>query len=183
LDANRLGSFTNSMDINSEMKVEQTGIVPMEIEFTKEQFNLGQIVAFKIDGVEYGIEIEYVAEIKRLDGIVSLPGAPDFIAGMVHLRGEVIPLVNLNALLFGTAEKNMLPHSLFLVVEHKKQRVGMTIDSISDVIGKNTMLLEDIPRALQVSHQKQFFYKIGKLNQRNRTVVLIDLTVILDFLL
>lgn len=182
LDSNKLVSFTHLSSVYSEMKDEHHRIVPMNIEFTKEQFNLEKIVAFNIDEVEYGIGIDYVGEIKRLDGIVSLPGAPDFITGMVHLRGEIIPLVNLRALL-GITEKSKLPPSMYLVVEYKKQRVGLIIDSVSEVIHINTELLEDIPQALLADNQKKYFRKICKLNEGKRTVMLVDLTEVLDFML
>lgn len=181
LDPDKLVSFTDLRDMYSEMKEDHHGNEPMDHELSKEQVHLEKIVVFRIDDGEYGIGIDYVREINNLDRIVSIPGTPDFISGMVSVRGEMIPLMNLRALI-GIAENRKFPPSKFLVVEHKKERIGILIDSASEVLSLNKELFEDTPRLLEADNQKKYVHQICKLNEGKRTVMMVDLTTVLDYM-
>lgn len=181
LDPYKLVSLTDLRDMYSRMKEDHHGIEPMGHELSKQQVHLEKIVVFRIDDGEYGIGIDYVREINNLDRIVSIPGTPDFISGMVSLRGEIIPLMNLRVL-FGIAENRKLPPSKFLVVEHKKERIGILIDSVSEVLSLNKELFEDTPRLLEADNQKKYVHQICKLNEGKRTVMMVDLTTVLDYM-
>lgn len=181
LDPYKLVSLTDLRDMYSGMKEDHHGIEPMGHELSKEQVHLEKIVVFRIDDGEYGIRIDYVREINNLDRIVSIPGTPDFISGMVSLRREIIPLMNLRVL-FGIAENRKLPPSKFLVVEHKKERIGILIDSASEVLSLNKELFEDTPRLLEADNQKKYVHQICKLNKGKRTVMIVDLTTVFDYM-
>ncbi|WP_236595783.1 chemotaxis protein CheW [Paenibacillus sp. EPM92] len=97
-----------------------------------------QIVAFKIDNEEYGIKIDFVCEVNNIDEIYSFPGAPDFIDGMVNLRGDIIPVLNLGTF-FGISVTQKSSFSKLLVVEYQKERIGIMIDSVTEVEAYNRM--------------------------------------------
>lgn len=95
--------------------------------------NLEHIVVFKLGEEEYGIEINNVQEINRMSEITHFTGAPVFIAGMVDLRGDIIPILNLRRL-FAVHDSDSYNTSKFLVVEFGNKRIGILIDSASEVL-------------------------------------------------
>ncbi len=180
LDPYKLVSLTDLRDLYSGMKEDHHGIEPVAHELSKDQAALEKIISFRIDRGEYGIKIDYVREINNLDRIVRIPGTPDFISGMVGLRGEIIPLMNLRALL-GISENRGPAPSKFLVVEHQKERVGILIDSVSEVLSLDKKRFENIPRLLEADNQKNDVHQICKLNEGKRTVMIVDLTTVFDY--
>lgn len=139
-----------------------------------------QIVAFKINNEEYGIKIDFVCEVNNIDEIYSFPGAPDFIDGMVNLRGDIIPVLNLRTF-FGMCATNKSSFSKLLVVEYKKERIGIIIDSVTEVIRVHRELLEKTTRALEAGNSKKYIQEIAKLNEGKRSILILDLTAVFDF--
>ncbi|WP_027416404.1 chemotaxis protein CheW [Aneurinibacillus terranovensis] len=184
LDPRKLASLNNLRAINFDhLTCGASGNVMINEEMPENQFlDQEQIVAFKVDNEEYGIRINYVCEVNRMDEIYSFPGAPDFIDGMVNLRGDIIPVLNLRAF-FGKSLTNKSALSMLLVVEYKKQRIGLMIDSVTEVVRVNKDLLEETTRALEAENKKKFIHHIGKLNEGKRPILIIDLTAVLDFVI
>ncbi len=80
--------------------------------------------------VRYGIPIEQVLEVVRPEGLMDVPGTPPIQAGIVNVRGAIVTVLDLKALL--TGERAVTPGSIVLV-EHGARAVGLTVDAVHDV--------------------------------------------------
>ena len=96
----------------------------------------GQYLTFMLDGEEYGVDILRVQEIKGWDTVTALPGMPDYIRGVINLRGTVIPIIDLR-LRFGLEEMEYGVTTVVIVLrvetEEKERIMGVVVDAVSDV--------------------------------------------------
>ena len=143
--------------------------------------NLEHIVVFKLGEEEYGIEINNVQEINRMCDITHFPGAPTFIVGMVNLRGDIIPLLNLRRL-FAVPDADSYNESKFLVVEFGRKRIGILIDSASEVLRFSKDYIEKAPELFKADSQFSYIDKIAKLNDGKRIVLILNLSTLLSFM-
>lgn len=95
--------------------------------------DLLQLVSFCLGDEEFGIDILMVQEINRMLDITKVPKSPDFIDGVINLRGRVIPIINLRKR-FGLPVKEADKETRIVVVEIEGNIVGMTVDSVSEVL-------------------------------------------------
>lgn len=142
---------------------------------------LEHIVAFKLGEEEYGIEINNVQEINRISGIMHFPGTPSFIDGMVNLRDDIIPILNLRKL-FIKQDSDFCNSSEFLVVEFRNKKIGIMIDSVSEVLRFSKIFLEEAPEVFKENYQDHCVEKIAKLNDGKRIVLILNLTTLLSFM-
>jgi purine-binding chemotaxis protein CheW len=91
-----------------------------------------QIVVFKLEGEDYGIEIGQVREIIRGKEITPMPKQPPYVEGVINLRGTIIPVVNLKKR-FGF-QGDVSKHSHAIIVESVHGSVGLLVDAVSDVV-------------------------------------------------
>jgi purine-binding chemotaxis protein CheW len=96
-----------------------------------------QLVIFTLDGQYYGIGIEAVDSIIKMQAITELPHAPYFIIGLTNLRGKVVPVVSLRRR-FGLAEEKSSKNSRIIVINVDQKEAGIIVDEVSEV--------ETIPR-------------------------------------
>jgi purine-binding chemotaxis protein CheW len=92
-----------------------------------------QIISFKVGDEEYGLEILSVKEVIRIREITKLPKAPDFVRGVINLRGDVIPIIDLRAK-FGLPVRQYSDMTRVIVVEVDDKLMGMVVDGVSHVI-------------------------------------------------
>ncbi|QNU66125.1 chemotaxis protein CheW [Ruminiclostridium herbifermentans] len=142
--------------------------------------NLEHVVVFKLGDNEFGIRIKYVKEINRISDIVHFPGAPAFIDGMVNLRGEVIPVLNLKTMF--NDESSSSESSKFLVVEFNHRRIGIMIDYATEVLKLPNNILEKVSAILDGNGIDKCVDSIAKLNEGKRVVLLLDLSFVLSFM-
>lgn len=140
-----------------------------------------EYVVFKLAGEEYGIEIKHVQEINNIDKMNHFPGAPQFIAGLVELRGDYLPVLALRRL-FEIAETDTDKNSKFMVVEYGKNRIGILIDSVSGVQRFKTASLEAAPEALKGNARNGYIEKIAKADNGQRMIMLLNLAALLSFM-
>jgi len=144
-------------------------------------FNLEHVVVFKLGEEEYGIKINNVQEINKMREITHYPGAPAFIAGMVDLRGEIIPILSLRRL-FNLNDSDSHSESRYIVVEHGNKRIGILIDSVSEVLKFPKSYLEEAPEVFKGNDQGGYLDKIAKLNDGKRIVLMLKLSALLSFM-
>ncbi|MEW6423881.1 MAG: chemotaxis protein CheW [Bacillota bacterium] len=93
-----------------------------------------QVVVFELAGQTYGMDINNVLEIIRPEAVTQVPGTPDFIEGVIKLRGQVILVIDL-AKRFGLARPGRVSeHSKIIIVEAGGTTVGMVVDGVSEVL-------------------------------------------------
>lgn len=129
------------------------------------------LVTFSLDGEEYGVDIGSVHEIIRVTQITAVPNAPDFVKGVINLRGKVIPVLNLRKRLDlpdGVLTKN----SRIMVVECGAKVLGLLVDGASHVIRIPAAFVEAPPG--EVEGTKAFVKGIGKIDSRLIMIMELD---------
>lgn len=99
----------------------------------KEQHSLFQCVSFLADGKEYAVEIGKVVEIIYWKKMTPVPGAPSVIEGVIDLRGEVVPVLDLKKLLLPYTDPSSSPRHIVIVSVHEKV-IGFVVDEVRAVL-------------------------------------------------
>lgn len=129
----------------------------------------GQYLTFKLQNLSYGVGIENVREINRMSEIAAVPEAPDFVAGVMNLRGKVITVVDLRKRLHMPVAE-VTKETCIIVVESEIGHVGVIVDSVQAVIHLQETQIDDSP----ISEDEYSFVKsIGKMD--DHLVMLIDI--------
>ena len=104
----------------------------------------GKYLTFFLANEEYGLEILKVREIISVMEITSVPQTPDFIKGVINLRGKVIPVVDLR-LKFGMSEKEYTKETCTIVVDVQGLLMGIVVDTVSEVLDISKSDIEPPP--------------------------------------
>jgi len=91
-----------------------------------------QLVVFKLGGEDYGVEISQVREIIRKREITPIPRQPQYVEGVLNVRGTIIPVVNLKKRFGLTGDSSTQPHTI--IVESGEGLVGLLVESVKEVI-------------------------------------------------
>ncbi|MBB34674.1 MAG: chemotaxis protein CheW [Hirschia sp.] len=103
-----------------------------------------ELIAFRIEDQEYSVDIMSVREIRGWTAATPLPQSPDYVRGVINLRGTVLPIVDLSARLgLGTVEPT--PRHVIIVVHIGKRIVGLLVDAVSDILAVNDDALQPVP--------------------------------------
>ncbi len=105
------------------------------------------IVLFQIDEVEFGLDVYQIRDIIRLDSITRVPNCPDYIIGVINLRGAIIPVINLRKRLH-FSNVQFKQNSQILVCEYGNEVAGLVVDSVSEVTNISSHLIQPRPRYL-----------------------------------
>ncbi len=133
-----------------------------------------QIISFKVGDEEYGLEILKVKEVIKVTEITKLPKAPSFVKGVVNLRGDVIPIIDLREK-FGLEKAEESDANRVIVVEIEGKSVGMAVDSVSHVIRINESQIDNPPLVGGMTGD----YIRGVVKLGDRLIVLINVDKIL----
>lgn len=136
----------------------------------------GQYLTFTLQGRHFAVPIETVKEINRMGDITPVPQTPQCVAGVMNLRGKVIPVVDLR-LKFGVEPSAYTRETCIIVIEGVTGAIGTIVDSVSDVAMITESHLEP-PPVLHHESDKNFVVGVGKLDER--VVLLVDVVNALD---
>lgn len=92
----------------------------------------GQLVIFELANQLYALPIQETQEIIRMTDITRVPNTREYVAGIINLRGSVVPVINLNRRL-GLREQEHNDSTRIIVVEYNGQKVGMIVDNVQEV--------------------------------------------------
>ncbi|NOX18822.1 MAG: purine-binding chemotaxis protein CheW [Chlorobi bacterium] len=136
-----------------------------------------QLVSFKLGKEEFGVDILKVQEINRMLEITEMPNAPEFVEGIVNLRGRIITVVDLKKRL----RLPIKPHdntTRIIVVELHGKTVGFIVDEVSEVLRIESSITEPPPEMV-AGIDADYITSVAKLE--NRLLILLDLNKILSF--
>jgi purine-binding chemotaxis protein CheW len=128
-----------------------------------------QLVSFKIGNEEFGLDILRVQEIIRLQDLTRVPNSPDFIDGVINLRGKVIPIIALRKR-FGLQQQEYDKQTRIVVLEVQNMVLGFIVDSVSEVLRIPASTVAPPPRLGKI--EREFVSGVGKLE--NRLLILLD---------
>lgn len=135
----------------------------------------GEYATFHVGGILLGIPIQQVEEINRLLDVTQVPHSPEYVCGVVNLRGEVVTILDLRSIL-GLEPLDITATSRNVVVHHRGERVGLLVDSIGDVVRAQAQEMETPPANIH-GLERQFFTGVCKLEQQ--LLVLLDIEQVL----
>jgi len=139
-----------------------------------------QLVTFKIDSEEYGVKIANVQEINRMTEVTKIPRAPYYIEGIVNLRGNVIPALDLRRL-FKLPDKQVTDATRIIIVDFNGKRTGIVVDSVSEVLRFEKTLIEAPPDVLSSGIDSDYVEGVGKLDGGKRMILILDISKVLSF--
>jgi purine-binding chemotaxis protein CheW len=134
-----------------------------------------EYVVFKIAKEFYGIDIKYVENIEKPQLITRVPYAEDYIKGVINLRGNVIPVVDVRKR-FLLEDKEITNDSRIIVISYESDRIGLIVDSSSEVVQFESNVIEKAPK-IGDSVKDDFVKEVGK--EKNRIIMLLDIKKIL----
>jgi purine-binding chemotaxis protein CheW len=134
-----------------------------------------QVVGFRIGQETFGLPISSVREIVRVPQITAVPNAPDYIEGVINLRGRIIPVVDLRKR-FRAGAMESGKRNRIVVVEFEERFIGLVVSSASEVLRIPLSEIED-PRNVFREGELDHVTGVGKSN--GRLVILLDLRKIL----
>ena len=133
-------------------------------------------VVFELESEFYGIDIDNVQGIEKVQDFTIVPNSKDYIKGVINLRGEVVPIINLRKR-FALQEKEIDDDSRIIVVFLNELQVGLLVDSSSEVIEFNAGEIDTAPTTLDDTYE-DFVKCIGKKDER--LIILLSTEKILD---
>lgn len=135
-----------------------------------------QLVTFKIGKEEFSVDILKVQEIIRTMEITRVPRSPEFVEGVINLRGKVIPVIDLRKR-FGLSKIEHDHDTRIIVVESTGKTVGMVVDSVSEVLRLNASTVEPPPEIVG-GVDSEYIDGVGKLE--DRLIILLNLDKVLS---
>jgi purine-binding chemotaxis protein CheW len=134
------------------------------------------LVGFRIGRETFGVPINLVHEIVRVPEITAVPDAPDYVEGVINLRGKIVSIVDLRKR-FG--EREIMPNkkNRILVAEFDGKMVGLIVDAASEVLKIPPSEIDTPPNIFE-ENEVHYVTGVGKLN--GRLIILVDLTKILE---
>lgn len=134
-----------------------------------------QFVIFRLDNEEYGIDILRVKEIKEMMRITRVPKAAHFVRGVINLRGEVIPVIDLRKR-FSLKDGEENNDTRIIIVSVDDITVGLIVDTSSEVIDISSEAIEEAPDGVG-NVEQGYIYGIGKVGER--IIILLDIVKII----
>jgi purine-binding chemotaxis protein CheW len=135
-----------------------------------------QLVGFRIGRETFGLPISLVREIIRVPEITSVPDAPDYVEGVINLRGRIIPVVDLRKR-FGETLIEPDKKNRVVVVDLERRAIGLIVNSASEVLRIPPSEIEH-PSNVFPEGELNFITGVGKL--KGRLVILLDLSRMLQ---
>jgi len=134
-----------------------------------------QLVAFRVGGEEYGIDIQQVEGINKMQEITDIPNAPEFVEGVINLRGRITPVMDMRKRL-GAAqggEDKRGKETRIVIIEREDTNVGIIVDSVT---GVTKLSHEDISPP-PAGNENEFIKGVGQLE--DRLIILLDIDKIM----
>ena len=157
------------METNKETENKKSGAAIAETASKIDE--IVQLVTFKLGNEEFALDILKVQEINRMVEITKVPKAPDFVEGVINLRGRVIPIVDIRKK-FHLSIKEATKETRIIVVNIMNKTIGLIVDSVSEVLRINSSTIQP-PPPLIAGLDSDYIKGVGKLDER--LIILLDI--------
>jgi purine-binding chemotaxis protein CheW len=135
-----------------------------------------QLILFTLGKGYFGIPIENVFEIKKIEDITVVPKAPKFIEGVINLRGNIIPVIDLRKR-FGMEKIDVIKKTKIIIVEIGKRQFGLIVDSVAEVL---TLSGDQIDKALPSASGLKSDFIEGIAKYDDKLIIILDISKILQ---
>ena len=135
-----------------------------------------QVISFAIGDDQYGVDIMAVREIKGWTAITHLPKQPDYVRGVLNLRGVVMPIVDLRCR-FGQGLTETTPLHIVIIVQIGDRQVGLIGDRVLDIVSVDAAQIQPVPRIAQANRVN---FLSGLVTVDGAMIALVDLANLLS---
>lgn len=135
-----------------------------------------QWVTFHMEGETYGVNVMQVQEVLRATEIAPVPGAPNYVLGIINLRGNVVTVLDIRKR-FGLEPRQADESTRIIIVESQGQTTGMMVDSVAEVEDVET---EEIDIAPNVGSDDASKYIDGVVNRDKSLLILVNVDRVLE---
>lgn len=142
-----------------------------------EDYMKGRFLTFQIDSDMYGIDLRNVIEIFGIQPVTAMPEMPDYIKGIINLRGKIIPVMDIR-LRFKKAATDYTDRTCVIVISFSSMSIGLIVDCVSEVVA---ISYEDIVEKPEIKSKGSCGYirSIGKIG--DKVILLIDCEKLLTY--
>ena len=130
-----------------------------------------QWVTFQLEEETYGINVMQVQEVLRYSEIAPVPGAPDYVLGIINLRGNVVTVID-TRLRFGLPENEITDNTRIVIIESDKQVIGILVDSVAEVVYLKKSEIDSAPN-VGTEESARFIQRVS--NRDGELLILVDL--------
>lgn len=134
-----------------------------------------QWVTFQLEEETYGINVMQVREVLRYTEIAPVPGAPDYVLGIINLRGNVVTVIDTRSR-FGLMEGEVTDNTRIIVIESERQVIGILVDSVAEVVYLRSSEIDTTP---SVGTEESSKFIQGVSNRDGKLLILVDLNKLL----
>ncbi|PWK12690.1 chemotaxis protein CheW [Tumebacillus permanentifrigoris] len=135
-----------------------------------------KVIVFRLVDEEYGVEVSQVRSIEHMQKITRVPRTPEFVKGVINLRGIVTPVIDLKAR-FALGEENYTDSTRIIIVAVEDMEVGLIVDAANDVIDIPVNKIEP-PPAVVGGINKAYLRGVAKL--ADRLLIMLNLDKVLS---
>ncbi|MFC1234314.1 chemotaxis protein CheW [Vibrio sp. DW001] len=149
-----------------------------EVDLKKDQANdeVLQWVTFQLEEETYGINVMQVREVLRYSEIAPVPGAPDYVLGIINLRGNVVTVIDTRSR-FGLMQGEISDNTRIIVIESERQVIGILVDSVAEVVYLRSSEIDTTP---SVGTDESAKFIQGVSNREGKLLILVDLNKLLS---
>ncbi|MCK5520436.1 MAG: purine-binding chemotaxis protein CheW [Candidatus Marinimicrobia bacterium] len=137
----------------------------------------GEIAVFQVDQIICGLDISYVQEINKHINITRVYGAPDYVRGIMNLRGQIVTVIDMRKK-FGLESVEFNDGMRIVVTKYNEESIGLLVDGVKDVISAATENIEPPPSNVKGVSSRYFN---GVLKLKDSLLMLLDKDKVLDF--
>jgi purine-binding chemotaxis protein CheW len=134
-----------------------------------------QWVTYRLGEETYGINVMQVQEVLRHTEIAPVPGAPDYVLGIINLRGNVVTVIDTRAR-FGLPPADVTDNTRIVIIESDEQVVGILVDSVAEVVYLKSSEIDSAPN---VGTEESAKFIQGVSNRDGELLILVDLNKLL----
>ena len=135
-----------------------------------------QWVTYKLGEETYGINVMQVQEVLRHTEIAPVPGAPDYVLGIINLRGNVVTVIDTRSR-FGLPSSDISDNTRIVIIESDQQVVGILVDSVAEVVYLRSSEIDSAPN---VGTEESAKFIQGVSNRDGQLLILVDLNKLLN---
>jgi purine-binding chemotaxis protein CheW len=131
----------------------------------------GEYLTFILGTEEYGVEILKVQEIRSYEAVTKIANTPDFIKGVINLRGSIVPIIDLR-MRFKLSHAEYNDTTVVIILNLSNRTIGMVVDGVSDVLELKSSQISPVPELVSNIDTK---YLLGLATADERMLILVDI--------
>ena len=145
-----------------------------------------QVIVFHLDNEEYAVAIEEVKEVVKLFNITPVPNSPNFILGVINLRGKILPILDLEKRFKLQKENNVIHENIMIFEDKKNNLFGICVDKVVEVLRVPIDIIKPTPEILESKISAEFLKGViviqdqKETNNQDRLLLFLDLQKILE---